>query len=130
VPHDVYKRLESHANGFDSPSSVIERLLDHFEGKPEKNYARETAPQVVKIRKPELVFHPSEKEFKENLLKQKKAFVCLHKSNGTIEKVEWKATRFSRDSSLRGNLWSGLLRNWETKGIIKAELSVDASDLE
>lgn len=113
--------------GFDSPSAVIERLLDFYESKPEKNYP---TPQVVRLRKPELIFYPSEDEFKENLLEQKRALVSLHKSNGTREIVEWKATRFSSNSSLRGNLWSGLLRNWETKGIIKAELSVNMNDLE
>ena len=130
VPKDLYTRLESHATGFDSPIGVIERLLDHYEGNSGKNYLNENELQVVKIKKPELVFHPSEDEFKENLLEQKRAFVYLHKSNGTIERVEWKATRFSSDSSLRGNLWSGLLRNWEANGIIKAELSVNERDLE
>jgi hypothetical protein len=130
VPKDLYTRLESHATGFDSPIGVIERLLDHYEGNPGKNYSNENALHVVKIKKPELVFHPSEDEFKENLLEQKRAFVYLHKSNGTIERVEWKATRFSSDSRLRGNLWSGLLRNWEANGIIKAELSVNERDLE
>jgi predicted CopG family antitoxin len=125
VPDDLYKRLELHAIGFDSPVNVIERLLDRCENKLEKNYPNENAPQVIKIKKPELVFHPSENEFKENLLKQKKAFVSLHKSDGTINRVEWKARRFSSTSSLRGNLWSGLLRNWEIDGIIKAELSVN-----
>ena len=104
--------------------------MDHYEGNPRENYPNETELHVVKIKRPELVFYPSEEEFKENLLEQKRAFVSLHKSNGTIETVEWRATKFSSTSSLRGNLWSGLLRNWESNCIIKAELSVNVSDLE
>ncbi|MCW9047467.1 MAG: hypothetical protein OQK46_05250 [Gammaproteobacteria bacterium] len=34
---DVYKRLERHASGFDTPANVIEKLLNHYEGiKPEQ----------------------------------------------------------------------------------------------
>ncbi|MCW8935808.1 MAG: hypothetical protein OQK98_13860 [Gammaproteobacteria bacterium] len=34
---DVYKRLEQHASGFDTPANVIEKLLNHYEGiKPEQ----------------------------------------------------------------------------------------------
>jgi len=32
VSSKVYSRLESHVKGFDTPSGVIERLLDHYEG--------------------------------------------------------------------------------------------------
>jgi len=32
VPTEIYKRLESHATGFDTPANVIERLLNHYEG--------------------------------------------------------------------------------------------------
>jgi hypothetical protein len=129
IPETLYKRLESHAAGFDSPVSVIERLLDHFEGKSEDLHTDRNTSQVIKIKRPELVFHPSEDKFKENLLRHKRAFVALHKSNGTLEKVEWTAVRFSRSSSLRGNLWSGILRNWESNDIIKAELSVNENDV-
>lgn len=31
IPSDTYKRLESYAVGFDTPASVIERLLDFYE---------------------------------------------------------------------------------------------------
>lgn len=130
MPEALYKRLESHAAGFDSPVSVIERLLDYFESNPEDLDINRSASQVIKIKRPELVFYPSEDEFKENLLRFRRAFVSLHKSNGTIEKVEWTAFRFSRSSSLRGNLWSGILRNWESNDIIKAELSVNENEIE
>lgn len=32
VSEEVYKRLENHVQGFDSPQGVIERLLDYYEG--------------------------------------------------------------------------------------------------
>lgn len=32
LPSNIYKRLEKHAKGFDTPAAVIERLLNHFEG--------------------------------------------------------------------------------------------------
>ncbi|NOX09811.1 MAG: hypothetical protein GXP22_10070 [Gammaproteobacteria bacterium] len=32
IPEQTYKRLEQHAEGFDSPARVVERLLNHFEG--------------------------------------------------------------------------------------------------
>jgi predicted CopG family antitoxin len=124
IPGDLYKRLESHAKGFDSPVSVIERLLDHYESKPVES----NIPQTVKLKKPELLFHPSEDEFKANLLECGKAFIALHKSNGAVEIVEWKAEKFSTSSSLRGNLWSGQLRNWESNNIVKAEVSINTND--
>jgi len=34
IPADVYKRLEEHARGFDTPANVIERLLNSYEGIP------------------------------------------------------------------------------------------------
>lgn len=32
IPSKIYKRLGQHANGFDTPANVIERLLNHYEG--------------------------------------------------------------------------------------------------
>jgi len=29
---DIYKRLECHASGFDTPANVIEKILNHYEG--------------------------------------------------------------------------------------------------
>jgi hypothetical protein len=36
ISDEVYSRLEQHAVGFDSPSSVIERILDHYERRSNK----------------------------------------------------------------------------------------------
>ena len=35
IPADLFSRLERHAQGFDTPANVIERLLNHYEGIPE-----------------------------------------------------------------------------------------------
>jgi hypothetical protein len=32
IPASLYKRLERHAEGFDTPANVIKRLLDYYEG--------------------------------------------------------------------------------------------------
>jgi len=37
IPSDIYKRLENHAQGFDTPANVIERLLNSYEGIPPQN---------------------------------------------------------------------------------------------
>ncbi|HDY7818076.1 hypothetical protein [Vibrio vulnificus] len=111
VSVDTYSRLEKLAVGFDTPEAVIKRLLDQVEGKPET--------------KPTLTFFPEdEAEFKRELIKSKEAEVVLYKVDGTREVSRWNANRLTESSNLRGNLWSGLLRNWKEKGIQKAELFV------
>ncbi|MCX8800361.1 hypothetical protein NOL29_03340 [Vibrio parahaemolyticus] len=108
---ETYARLEKLAVGFDSPEAVINRLLDQAEGKPET--------------KPTLMFFPEdETEFKRELIKTKEAEVVLYKVDGTREVSRWNANKLTESSNLRGNLWSGLLRNWKEKGIKKAEFSV------
>lgn len=111
VSGDTYERLGKLVIGFDSPENVINRLLDMAEGKPEK--------------KPELQFTPAnEDEFKAQLLETKQAELTIYKSDGSRELVYWSAHRFTPDSNLRSNLWSGYLRGWQNKGIVKAELAV------
>ncbi|WP_211234249.1 MULTISPECIES: hypothetical protein [Aliagarivorans] len=111
VSESTYQRLENLAVGFDSPESVICRLLDSVEGKPES--------------KPSVVFNPEdEDEFKRLLIERKEAEVLLFKLDGTREVLHWRASRFSPTSSLRGNLWSGVLRDWKKKGIKRAEFSI------
>ncbi|MEX3074100.1 hypothetical protein AB3Y13_20315 [Vibrio alginolyticus] len=108
---ETYSRLEKLAVGFDSPEAVIKRLLDKAEGKPET--------------KPTLTFIPEDEiEFKRELIKSKEAEVVLYKVDGTREVSRWNANRLTESSNLRGNLWSGLLRNWKEKGIQKAHFVV------
>ena len=78
----------------------------------------------------EIVFHPpDEATFKQLLLEKKRAWIALEKINGSTEIKEWSALRFTEDSSLKGNLQSGYLRNWKTRGICKAILAIDKDDL-
>jgi len=107
----TFSRLEKLAVGFDSPESVINRLLDGAEGKTEA--------------KPILTFDPSdENEFKRRLIESKEAEVVIYKNDSSREITHWKANRLGETSNLRGNLWSGLLRGWKGKGIHKVDLSI------
>ncbi len=36
IPSEMYERLAKHAQGFDTPKNVINRLLNHYEGLPER----------------------------------------------------------------------------------------------
>ncbi|MFK5949330.1 MAG: hypothetical protein QM500_11255 [Methylococcales bacterium] len=111
VSDTTFSRLENLAIGFDSPESVILRLLDGAEGKTET--------------KPVLTFFPSDENvFKLKLIESKEAEVVMYKHDSTREITHWKAHRLSETSNLRGNLWSGILRGWKNKGIDKVELSV------
>jgi hypothetical protein len=110
ISENTYRRLSSHAVGFDTPESVIIRLLDSVENKDSD--------------KPELLFSPvDEVEFKKELLDTKEAEVILYKNNGSRRITYWKAHKLNEKSNLRANLWSGPLRGWKKKGIVKAEIS-------
>lgn len=105
------ERLEKMAIGFDTPEGVITRLLDLAENKKEI--------------KPDLVFNPGdENRFKSLLIKDKLAEVIIYKNDSTREVTQWNANKFNEKSSLRGNLWSGFLRDWKSKGIAKIELTI------
>ena len=111
ISEKTYARLSEMAAGFETPDSVIRRMLDELAGAPEQ--------------KPELIFSPAnEDEFKSKLIKSKKATVIIYKNNGEQETKTWKVNRLSEDSNLRGNIWSGLMRGWKGKGIVKAEFTV------
>ena len=116
ISSTTYSRLEKIAEGFDSPEAVIIRLLDSAEGK-------------VDI-KPELMFYPTDENlFKAQLIENKEAEVVLYKVDGSREITRWKANRLSETSNLRGNLWSGILRGWKSKGIKSAEFSILPRDI-
>ena len=128
ISDELYKRLEAHASGFDTPSNVIENILNIYE---------EQNPDI----KPHLDAHnpleiepatgleisycgSSEEAFKRQLLDNKKAYIKLYYTNDATEIKEWKAFRFSSSSSVDGNLRSGYLRGWRKRGIFRAELSI------
>jgi len=82
----------------------------------------------------EIVYYPdNEESFKQKLLAldadTRRAYVLLHKTDGTKESHIWNAGRFQPSSSVNHNLRSGYLRNWGEKGISKAEISTDINDL-
>tara|TARA_R110000772_G_scaffold110305_8_gene213868 strand:+ start:2110 stop:2721 length:612 start_codon:yes stop_codon:yes gene_type:complete len=107
----VHDKLSKLVKGFgETPNSVIERLLNEAEG---NNF------------KPSLIFYPEdETRFKKLLMRDKKAEVILYKDNGELEILRWNAVRFKESSNIKANIWSGYLRNWEAKGIKRAEFSI------
>lgn len=116
ITEDTYARLEQNAKGFsDTPEMVIRRLLDFFEGNQ-----LEAQPALTK---PELTFFPDERAFTQRLLQDKRAEIVLHRRDGSMTVHTWNASRFTEKSNLRANLWSGYLRDWQSKDICAAELS-------
>ena len=63
--------------------------------------------------------------FNERLWERQQAQVILYKADGTTKRKTWDASRFTATSNLRGNLWSGYLRGWADRGIVKAEFAID-----
>jgi hypothetical protein len=112
ISQDTFERLEEQVIGFsDTPDSVISRLLDGLENKTDK--------------KPELIFLPEDEEqFKKLLIRDQIAEITLYKKDGSRIVLVWNAKRFSESSNLRANLWSGQLRDWKSKEIVKAELRI------
>ena|SRR5690554_1622112 len=130
ISRDLYKRLESHAQGFDTPSNIIERLLNFYESTNEPILKSESSnKQIEHATELEIVYLSDDEDaFKEKLLSRKKAYIKLHYTNGQSEVKEWNAVRFNERSQVDGNLRSGRLRGWKEKGIYKAELSVNRND--
>lgn len=125
VSDATFKRLEALAKGFDTPGAVIDRLLDASDRESGRLAPSASEAKPEPLRRPTLVFRPAdETEFKERLLRRRLAKVVLHKADGSSETQVWRAERFSRTSNLRGNLWSGYLRGWETRGITRAEFTI------
>ena len=133
IPPDIYSRLESHAVGFASPASVIEMLLDFYED----NHSSQTVepkrkPLAVELPdKLEIVFYPStEEEFKSHFLKSKQAWILITRIDGSTEWKSWSLKGLTSTSSVMGNLRSGRLRDWKTRGIVKAEVAITKHDIQ
>ena len=90
-----------------------------------------SAPIPMNKNKLKLIFFPDNEEiFKTLLVKTRKAYVLISKTDGTSEPVkEWSAGRFKETSNLRGNIFSGYLRNWKQRGIFAASFAIVESDL-
>ena len=132
ISDDLYKRLEAHATGFDTPSNVIENIINAYEGVTTNNpkmKGNSKSHESMQVRALEIIYHSgSEEDFKKQLLSTKEAYIKLHYTNGKSEVKKWNASRFTSKSRVDGNLRSGFLRGWKQNGIFKAELSVNADD--
>jgi hypothetical protein len=134
VPEELFKRLETHAKGFDTPTNVIERLLKYFENNTDQLPTIETVidhniPPTRSLQL-EVIFLPNgENKFKNELIQRKVAWIQIYKIDGSVETKMWKAQSFTKNSDLMGNLRSGYLRGWKDKGICKAVLAIRAEDL-
>lgn len=107
----TYSRLAAQAKGFETPEQVINRLIDVVE--------------IDHDTRPELFFNPEgEADFKKALLKSKQAKVEMFKRDGSCETGVWNARAISEESSVRANIWSGYLRGWKEKGIVRAVFTV------
>ena len=128
ISDELYKRLEAYASGFDSPSNVIETILNAYEEQNpdfQPNINALNHSEVEAATSLEISYCGiSEDDFKQQLLENKKAYIKLYYTNNTTEIKEWKAFRFSSSSSVDGNLRSGYLRGWRKRGIFRAELSI------
>jgi hypothetical protein len=127
----LYKRLEEHAQGFDTPENVIERLLNSHEinsGADDEDFIPSMgSPDLAR---PEPIFYPSDiNKFKDLLLQNKQAYRRITYRDGTAKLSVWNAERFDAGSNLLGNIYSGVLRNWSQKGIVRAEFAIEKQDL-
>ena len=133
ISDDLYERLKTHASGFDTPSNVIETILNAYEGvTPHQSTNSNSSPNsnMQPAYHLDIVyFADSEEVFKQQLLTSKKAYIKLYYTDGSNEIKVWNASRFSPSSRVDGNLRSGYLRGWKERGICKAELSISEEDI-
>jgi hypothetical protein len=133
ISDNLYKRLEAHASGFDTPSNVIEIILNAYEGNVPSTQSDSNSERNTEIQPAsnlDIVYSSeSEESFKQELLANKKAYIKLYYTNGSSEIKEWNASRFSSTSRVDGNLRSGYLRGWKERGIFKAELAVNRNEI-
>lgn len=129
ISNDLYKRLEKHAFGFDTPSNVIETILDIYEGVSSESSVQIPTPDILPADSLDIVYHPNlEEDFKKELLISKKAYIKLYFTNGSLVVEEWITRNFTATSSVSGNLRSGRLRGWKERGIYKAELAISEAE--
>ncbi|EPM4947192.1 TPA: hypothetical protein NJ372_003533 [Vibrio parahaemolyticus] len=117
LSQETYLRLGKHVIGFETPDNVICRLLDFYESR-------------TVTEKPELVFIPSEDEFRQCLINQKQAWKVFQYADGRVSTEEWSAQQFGEHSNLKSNIWSGALRGWKNKGIVRLTLTTEKPDIE
>jgi hypothetical protein len=95
-------------------------ILNNLFGKRKTSLSKDGSSKVLS--KPILEFVPNESEFKKRLLEKHFAKRTIFYKNGGEKKEEWDASNLNESSDLRGNIFSGPLRDWEKKEIIKVIL--------
>jgi hypothetical protein len=63
--------------------------------------------------------------FAEALSQSKMALRTVYYSDGSSKTTEWDAKSFTSESNLSHNIYSGPLRNWPSKGIVKLVLETE-----
>ncbi len=129
IEENLYQRLATYSKGFETPSQVINKMIDFYEM---KNNIKPIIGLVKERPKSlEIIYYPNNdiNNFKKLLIDKKMAYINIHKVSGESEIIEWNALRFKDSSDVENNLRSGYLRNWKDKGIFKAELSTKKDDL-
>jgi hypothetical protein len=105
---------------------------DNSQGREEilRDGVTTTSTKRIGVDRVELIFVPSdERKFKSLLINNKKAYVTLHKTDGVIDAPkEWNVSRFGEQSNLRGNIFSGYLRDWKRRGIVKAVFAISDAE--
>jgi len=134
ISTNLYKRLETHAVGFDTPQDVMVRILDYYESSSGQTVNNVLPKPIVvtPVRSLQLeisLIPNNESEFKKLMVERKLAWVKIFKLDGTEDIKLWKVQAFTNDSDLKGNLRSGYLRGWKEKGIYKAVLAINEEDL-
>ena len=129
ISASLYQRLGAHAEGFETPAAVIEKLLNSFEVQEPQGLTQNLKKTINMPLSLKIIYYPADEEsFKQELLQKQIAYLLLHKLDGTKEIKEWNASNFQANSSVNGNLRSGYLRDWKKKGIVKAEISTTKND--
>jgi hypothetical protein len=129
ISDSLYRRLEGYAEGFDTPALVIEKLLDDHDGISAEDKSIAKVPMSARP-KPELIFYPAdEAEFLKQLVQNDTSWVYIHLIDGSVVPSVWDASRMTLGSNLRANIWSGRLREWKEKGIVKAEFFINPNEL-
>lgn len=130
ISDDLYRRLSLHVNGFETPASVMERIVTFYEV---QHGIKNTTPVATVSELPmslDIIYYPADEEsFKQQLLQKKVAYLLLLKLDGSKELKEWNAINLTENSNINGNLRSGYLRDWKKKGIISAKISTNRNDL-
>jgi hypothetical protein len=107
-----------------SKSGIVTRLATPT---PESTALAVTAKSKKSGKIPELIFTPAdEKQFKNELLKRKKAHFELTYASGKKVTSPWNASFLSFDSNLRGNIQSRpFWRNRVKEELVKVEVFID-----